>query len=93
MFLHSLSHQTGGLFSSYSVRIVFLGWAKRWDAKLGNTLFLLKEFSAQWGSSQIKRHFYCGVGSAVVKKGTQGTMVPRGSATVSPWGERRGTCV
>lgn len=70
---------------------MFLGWAKRWDAKLGNTLFLLKEFSAQWGSSQIKRHFYCGVGSAVVKKGTQGSMVPRGSTTVSPLGERRGT--
>ena len=39
-----------------------------WHAQAGLRPFtLLKGFSAQWGSSQIKRHFYCRVVSTVMK--------------------------
>ena len=48
--------------TSCSGRVARSGWAQGWES-----FILLKGFSAQWGSSQIKRHLYCRVLSAVIK--------------------------
>ena len=48
--------------TSCSGRVARSGWAQGWES-----FILLKGFSAQWGSSQIKRHLYCRVVNAVIK--------------------------
>ena len=51
-----------GVSTSCSGRVACSGWAQARES-----FILLKGFSAQWGSSQIKRHLYCRVVSAVIK--------------------------
>lgn len=54
--------------------------------RAGNPSFLLKEFSAQWGSSQIRRHLRCEAGSAVPRRSRRALRKPRSPASSPGWG-------